>query len=56
MYGAFDPFSEIADICEKYGLWMHVDVRPLYILSIFFNRIKTSDVFCHLDAAGSDCQ
>ncbi|XP_040209513.1 glutamate decarboxylase 1-like [Rana temporaria] len=25
VYGAFDPFSEIADICEKYGLWMHVD-------------------------------
>ncbi|PIO41232.1 hypothetical protein AB205_0131940, partial [Aquarana catesbeiana] len=26
VYGAFDPFSEIADICEKYGLWMHVDM------------------------------
>ncbi|KAL1122480.1 hypothetical protein AAG570_002811, partial [Ranatra chinensis] len=23
--GAFDPFNEIADICKKYGLWMHVD-------------------------------
>nr|XP_039266619.1 acidic amino acid decarboxylase GADL1-like [Styela clava] len=23
--GAFDPFNEIADICEKHGIWMHVD-------------------------------
>nr|XP_033790915.1 glutamate decarboxylase 1-like [Geotrypetes seraphini] len=25
VYGAFDPLAEVADICEKYGLWMHVD-------------------------------
>lgn len=24
--GAFDPLDEIADICEKYGIWFHVDV------------------------------
>jgi len=23
--GAFDPLHDIADICEKYNLWMHVD-------------------------------
>lgn len=23
--GAFDPIDEVADICEKYGLWLHVD-------------------------------
>ncbi|XP_070502203.1 glutamate decarboxylase-like [Chironomus tepperi] len=23
--GAFDPINDIADICEKYGLWLHVD-------------------------------
>ena len=24
--GAYDPFNEIADICQKEKLWMHVDV------------------------------
>lgn len=23
--GAFDPLNDIADVCEKYGVWMHVD-------------------------------
>ncbi|XP_045508207.1 glutamate decarboxylase isoform X1 [Colias croceus] len=23
--GAFDPLTEIADICQKYDMWMHVD-------------------------------
>uniref|UniRef100_A0A8D0RAC3 Glutamate decarboxylase like 1 n=1 Tax=Sus scrofa TaxID=9823 RepID=A0A8D0RAC3_PIG len=23
--GAFDPLNEIADICERHGLWLHVD-------------------------------
>ncbi len=23
--GAFDPLNELADVCEKYDLWMHVD-------------------------------
>ncbi|KAJ3660387.1 hypothetical protein Zmor_004837 [Zophobas morio] len=23
--GAFDPITEIADVCEKYKLWLHVD-------------------------------
>ncbi|XP_076837810.1 glutamate decarboxylase 1 [Brachyhypopomus gauderio] len=25
VYGAFDPISDIADICDSYGLWLHVD-------------------------------
>ena len=24
--GAFDPIPEMADICEKYKIWFHVDV------------------------------
>lgn len=27
--GAFDPIDRIADICEKYGLWLHVDVSNI---------------------------
>jgi glutamate/tyrosine decarboxylase-like PLP-dependent enzyme len=23
--GAFDPINEIASVCEKYKLWLHVD-------------------------------
>ena len=23
--GAFDPIQPIADICDKYGLWLHID-------------------------------
>lgn len=23
--GAFDPIEKIADLCEKYKLWLHVD-------------------------------
>lgn len=29
--GAFDPLNEIADICEKHGIWMHVDVSCLEV-------------------------
>lgn len=25
--GSFDNLNEIADVCEKYKLWMHVDVH-----------------------------
>lgn len=26
--GAFDDFSEIADVCRRFNIWLHVDVSP----------------------------
>jgi glutamate decarboxylase len=25
--GAFDPIDPVADICQKYNLWLHIDVK-----------------------------
>ena len=25
--GSFDPINAVADIAEKHGMWLHVDVR-----------------------------
>ena len=27
--GSFDPLDAVADVCEKYNVWYHVDVRTL---------------------------
>lgn len=32
--GAFDPIPEIADICEKYGMWLHVDVSLRFLFVV----------------------
>lgn len=26
VYGSFDPINDVADICEKHKMWLHVDV------------------------------
>ena len=30
VYGAFDPINDIADVCEKFGLWLHIDVKVCF--------------------------
>lgn len=32
---AFDPLNSIADVCDKYNLWMHVDVIIIFTNLIF---------------------
>lgn len=27
--GAFDPLEKLADVCEREGLWLHVDVSSV---------------------------
>lgn len=58
VYGAFDPINEIADICEKYNMWLHVDVSaavqrtssrnlsdsPLACLNFFPRRVRGEGV------------
>ena len=29
--GAFDPINDVADVCEKHKIWLHVDVSRLII-------------------------
>ncbi|CDW54899.1 glutamate decarboxylase 1 [Trichuris trichiura] len=43
VYGAFDPINLIADICEKYGLWLH---RSFYLLSVSPPRRNTQCSVC----------
>jgi sulfinoalanine decarboxylase/sulfinoalanine decarboxylase/aspartate 1-decarboxylase len=51
--GAFDPVNEIADITEKYGIWLHVD--GAYCGSVIFsdkykhliNGVERSDSFSY---------
>ena len=44
--GAFDPINPIADICEKYNLWLHIDVRESValdaaVIDVFFFTPQT---------------
>jgi len=32
VFGAFDPINEIADICDRYKMWLHIDVSTAYCL------------------------
>lgn len=38
--GAFDPIDPIADICQKYKLWLHVDVSIKQCLTAPVNNTR----------------
>lgn len=40
--GAFDPIEPIADICQKYKLWLHVDVSSLLSSSMCCSLLSSS--------------
>lgn len=39
--GAFDPINEVADICDKYGMWLHVDVSSPTMQQMYINNFYT---------------
>ena len=40
VYGAFDPIHAIADICDKYHIWLHIDVSTtIYVKLLIFLHI-----------------
>lgn len=48
--GAFDNLDKIADVCEKYKLWMHVDVsKLLLVLYILFKLLMLRMVSFYLN-------
>lgn len=36
--GAFDPLHQIADVCQKYNLWFHVDVSDPVLFLFKWNQ------------------
>ena len=43
--GAFDPIHPIADICDKYGLWLHIDVRTVLSIPLILSWELFFDTF-----------
>ena len=48
--GAFDPINEIADICQNYDLWFHVDVN-IYIK--YITRLENQPMIFVLSQHGT---
>jgi len=38
--GAFDPIDDVANVCEKYKLWFHVDVCAQNLILMFYPEFQ----------------
>jgi len=38
--GAFDPLTEIADVCSKYKIWLHLDVRHVKLYDTLHTDLR----------------
>ena len=47
--GAFDPINDVADVCEKHKIWLHVDVSRL-IIELYLQIIFISSHYITLSA------
>lgn len=39
--GAFDPLDAIADLCQRHGLWFHVDVSETWVEGVGWAPLRT---------------
>lgn len=51
--GAFDPIDEIADICQKYKMWLHIDVSYTHWYIFKYIHIIQSRPVCHTVTAST---
>lgn len=38
--GAFDPLDAIADVCQRHGLWLHVDVSETWVKGVGWATLR----------------
>ena len=63
--GAFDEFNPIADICQKHGIWLHVDVSnrdmsstlscTLLCSKVLISQVAVAEWLAHLPAKQEVC-
>ena len=52
--GAYDPVEPISDVCQKYGIWLHVDVS-MSVQGVHNDFCRTSSQSLTLKAPNKNC-
>lgn len=55
VFGAFDPIDDIADLCEEFKLWLHVDVST-YSVGGFGRIIISSPILISKPMPTLECR